>query len=132
MSESAPKSTMSESELKSIHEKLFRNFEELYEAGDITTIAENMYTDDITIMTPGKEAVRGKQGVFEHLTNAKASGIKSCPCSVTEVFGDGDYMYGRIDYAFVDVNGKTVVEGKGLSVMKKVNGEWYMHSISYS
>ncbi|CAB4018931.1 Hypothetical predicted protein, partial [Paramuricea clavata] len=88
--------------------------------------ALEFYTDDCVIMTPGREALQGKDAFLKFI---EASAELQSKVDKTEnveeaVFGEGDLVTSRSKGTVYGKDGAVIFKRKALTVWKKVNGKY--------
>lgn len=103
-------------------------FVDAFNAGDIATAAENVYTEDATILPPGGPQIDGRQAITDFWTGAAEQlGIESADLSTVSVESLGpDMAYEIGRYSLT--TGQGAQEGKYVVIWKRgPQGDWRWH-----
>ncbi|XP_006819789.1 uncharacterized protein LOC100367582 [Saccoglossus kowalevskii] len=102
-------------------------FVELYKAGDMKTLATELYHEDCKLLLSGVEPLFGRKGVEEGLNALKKSGVAEIKIASEEIDGfETDTAYDRGNCIFFNDDGIQLEVGKYLAIYKKVHGKYLM------
>jgi uncharacterized protein (TIGR02246 family) len=104
---------------------LMEQYAEFYTAGDAEAVAQ-LFTEDALFIAPDGQLFEGRQAILaffqEHFEDSLPLSME-----VIEVAVANDTAYSTSRYAVIGPEGDTVVEGYGLSIWNRVDGEWRWH-----
>ncbi|MFC2085580.1 YybH family protein [Bacteroidota bacterium] len=92
--------------------------------GDAAKIA-NQYTEDAMLLSPGGEAITGRDAIREFWTGAFAA-IPNSSITSLEAGSNGDLAFERGTYSSTGPDGEQLDHGKYVVVWTLVDGEWKM------
>ena len=89
-------------------------------------------TEDVVLLPPNAEPVRGREAVRTIWTRAVASAKADASVTVDETVISGDYAYKTGSYVYTLPNGVVVERGKFLEVWKRTDAGWRIHRDMFS
>ncbi|XP_070562415.1 uncharacterized protein [Ptychodera flava] len=98
----------------------------LYESGDIKSYSEH-FSEDCRLLFPGKEVQNGRKAIYDILQSMKTSGIAKVAITQKEAAGFGDLAYSCGTISTLKDDGSLINAGKFLAILKKINGNYYIH-----
>ena len=107
-------------------DELRQQWAELYNQGDMATLAEQ-YTEDATLYDVTGAVAEGRQAIQENLQATFDQGAAEVEINAieTEVFGNAAYDLGS--YTFSTADGQTVSRGNYMIILQRTNGDWQIH-----
>lgn len=101
-------------------------FIESFNQGDAQGLAE-LYTENSQILPPNMELIDGRQGIQAYWQGALEMDIKSFKPELLEAERSGDMGYLVGKYTVYGEGEQSLDEGKYISILKQIDGEWKVH-----
>ena len=100
-------------------------FEGYYTARNAEAIAQ-LFTEDALFIAPAGQLVEGRQEILDGFQEALEDGLP-ISIEVIEVVVANNTAHSINSYVVTGPDGETVVEGYGLSIWNRIDGEWMWH-----
>lgn len=103
-----------------------KKFEENFKNSNPKAIAD-LYTTDATLLPPGADFIKGKQGIADFWQGAMKMGVKQVKLNTMEVQPCENTAIEMGTYTLAGEGGATLDEGKYMVVWQKQNDAWRLH-----
>ena len=101
-------------------------FAEFYTARDVEAIAQ-LFTEDAIFIGPAGRLHEGRPTILAFLQEHLPEESLPFSMEVIEITVANDTAYSTNRYAVTGPDGETVLEGYGLSIWNRIDGEWMWH-----
>ena len=108
-----------------------QQFEKSFNQGDAEGLA-SLYSEDAKILSPNMDFVEGKNAIQTFWQGALEMGIKSFKGEMIEAESSGNLGYSVYKYSLYGNEDQEIDKGKGLSVLKNIDGKWKIHRDVYN
>ena len=102
-----------------------QQFAEFYTARDAEAVAQ-LFTEDALFIAPAGQLFEGRQEILAGFQEALEDGLP-ISIEVIEVVVANDTAHSINSYVVTGPEGETVVEGYGISIWNRIDGEWRWH-----
>ena len=106
-------------------------FETSFNQGDAGGLA-SLYTEDAEILSPNRDIIEGKNTILKFWQSALEMGIKSFKGETIEAESSGNLGIFVYKYSLYGNEDQEIDKGKGLSVLKNIDGKWKIHRDVYN
>ena len=108
-----------------------QQFETSFNQGDAEGLT-SLYTEDAEILSPNRDIIKGKNTIQKFWQGALEMGIKSYEPEMIEVESSGNLGFVVGKYTVFGNEDQEIDKGKGLSVLKNIDGKWKIHRDVYN
>ncbi len=108
-----------------------QQFQTLFNQGDAEGLA-SLYTEDAKILSPNRDFIEGKTTILKLWQGAFEMGIKSFKGEMIEAESSGNLGIFVYKYSIYGNEDQEIDKGKGLSVLKNIDGKWKIHRDVYN
>ena len=108
-----------------------QQFEKSFNQGDAEGLA-SLYSEDAKILSPNMDFVEGKNAIQTFWQGALEMGIKSFKGEMIEAESSGNLGIFVYKYSLYGNEDQEIDKGKGLSVLKNIDGKWKIHRDVYN
>ena len=125
---------MTSSSLETVRDaftSICQQFQKSFNQGDVEGLA-SLYTEDAEILSPNRDIVEGKNTIQKFWQGALEMGIKSFKGEAIEAESSGNLGYFVYKYSLYGNEDQEIDKGKGLSVLKNIDGKWKIHRDVYN
>ncbi|MGB5159742.1 MAG: DUF4440 domain-containing protein [Thermoanaerobaculia bacterium] len=109
------------------YEKLADNWEAAYNNEGAAAVAA-LYLEDGMRMPPDMPIAKGRAAIQAQVQGGMDAGLAKVEIELVESMVSGEMGVSRGTFKGLDADGKTMTEGKWLSVSKWVDGKWQAHA----
>lgn len=118
--------TSSPDEIRDAFLFVCQQFEKSFNQGDAEGLA-SLYSEDAKILPPNMDIVEGRSTIQTYWQGALDMGIKSFKGEMIDGDSSGNLGYFVGKYTLYDNDNQEVDQGKWISVLKNIDGNWKVH-----
>lgn len=118
-------------EIQNAFKSICEQFIKSYNNGDAEGLA-SLYSEDAKILSPNMDFIEGKNAIQTFWQGALEMGIKSFKGEMIEAESSGNLGYSVYRYSLYGNEDQEIDKGKGLSVLKNIDGKWKIHRDVYN
>ena len=113
-------------ETRNAFSSICQQFAERFDQGDAEGLA-SLYSEEAKVLPPNMDIIEGKDPIRAYWQGALDMGVKSFKGDVIETASTGDLGYLVGKYTLYDKDNQEVDQGKWISVLKNIDGNWKVH-----